>query len=181
MINLRALKREGQYKEIHQKNLEKSKRALNFPSTSPVINQNTINKEKESLRTAKSFNMTYSVLKIDKYVFSMNENIKSLDYSYELALKKIATLKDNIYFNSGSNILKLDFKTQILKEKISYYEGFFELVEKNKPLDFSTLESIEKKKILITSLNKSISYFVLDADKKPTYQSLELDISGVIF
>ncbi|PAF41887.1 hypothetical protein BKH45_05725 [Helicobacter sp. 11S03491-1] len=127
----------------------------------------------------KSIHTKDTLIKIDRFVFRVSQNIESITTTLSMGIKKIETIKKPIYQKIGGNEESIAFQAKILVNELSEYEGFKDLVRKAKPLKLVIL-SESPKQILIQRLSESQKHWILTSNQGVSYYTKELGIEGVI-
>ncbi|PAF44164.1 hypothetical protein [Helicobacter sp. 11S02629-2] len=162
------------------KNQASDKSSTKAPSLQDKLK--TLTDKEKTTKQAKPFSPSEldKIVKIDKYIFSARHGIDSLSTAYTLGIKKFDTLERPYYIAIGGDEVRVSFALSLLCDDIEYINGFKALVLKKEPLNFSTLQSTESKKILIDSFTYKYSRFSKDANKNSTFLELDVDINGIL-
>ncbi|MDO7253898.1 hypothetical protein [Helicobacter cappadocius] len=143
------------------------------------LEKNPTEEPKNPLEKYKNIQTKDTLVKIDRYVFRVSQNIESISTTLNIGIKKIETIAHPIYQKIGGNEEIISFDARILITEISEYEGFKDLVKKAKPLKLAII-SEPCKQILIQRLIESKKNWVLTQDRGVSYYCKELSIEGVI-
>ncbi|PAF49273.1 hypothetical protein BKH41_03745 [Helicobacter sp. 12S02232-10] len=134
---------------------------------------------KDPFKKYKDVQTKDTLIKIDKFLFRVSQNIETISTELGIGIKKIETIKRPIYQKIGGNEETISINAIILAHDLKDYEGFKELIKKAKPLKLTILNQSHKK-ILIQRLSESKKHWVLTKERSVTYYTKELGIEGVI-
>ncbi|PAF46135.1 hypothetical protein BKH46_08800 [Helicobacter sp. 12S02634-8] len=134
---------------------------------------------KDPLERYKNIKTQDTLIKIDKYLFKVSQNIETIATSLSIGIKKIETIKTPIYQKIGGNEETISIQASILAQNIQDYEGFKALCKKAKPLSLQILNA-PSQKILIQRLGESKRQWVQTKERGVTYFIKELSIEGVV-
>ncbi|PAF46307.1 hypothetical protein BKH41_09295 [Helicobacter sp. 12S02232-10] len=134
---------------------------------------------KDPFKKYKDVQTKDTLIKIDRFLFRVSQNIETISTELNVGIKKIETIKQPIYQKIGGNEESISFNATILIHHIKDYEGFKDLIKQAKPLKL-TIFNQSPQKILIQRLSESSKNWVITKERSITYYSKELGISGVL-
>ncbi|MGP1580323.1 MAG: hypothetical protein ACTTH5_04805 [Wolinella sp.] len=122
----------------------------------------------------------FRIITIDKYIFSIENNIENLEKSITVNFDKQNTITKPIYTHLGGYEEVLSFEATILLDDLERFKGFEELVKEGRALKISAFDLIEHKHILIHSLSFRAEHFIKRRFFEAWYYAKELKISGAL-
>ena len=97
---------------------------------------------------------------IDRYIFEVKHNILSIAKSTSINFDKQNTITKPVYTHLGGYEDEISFEAVILLEDMVEFVGFEELVKLGRPLDISTFNLADDRRIFITKLTQTVANFV---------------------
>lgn len=120
------------------------------------------------------------LIAIDRYIFEVKHNVLSIAKSTSINFDKQNTITKPVYTHLGGYEDEISFEAVILLEDMADFLGFEELVKLGRPLDISTFDLADDRRIFITKLTQSIANFVKTQLNGVTYYTKKLQISGYL-
>lgn len=120
------------------------------------------------------------LITIDNYIFSIENNITSLQKALSVNYEKQQTITKPIYTHLGGYEEVISFNAKILLKDQAKFSGFEELVKEARPLKISAFDLVQFRHILINSLTQELENFTKIRFNGVWYYSKNLSINGYI-
>nr|DAI29125.1 MAG TPA: hypothetical protein [Caudoviricetes sp.] len=120
------------------------------------------------------------LITIDKYVFSIDDNVAGVEKNLSVNYDKKNTITKPIYTHLGGYEEEFSFDATILLNNITKFDGFEELVKQAKPLKISAFDLVQNIHILIYSMTQSADNFVKVDLNGTWYYTKKIRISGYL-
>lgn len=120
------------------------------------------------------------LITIDKYVFSIDDNVSGVEKNLSVNYDKKNTITKPIYTHLGGHEEEFSFEATILLDDMLKFSGFEELVKQAKPLKISAFDLVQNIHILIYSMTQSADNFVKVDLNGAWYYTKKIRISGYL-
>ncbi|MDL0089952.1 hypothetical protein [Campylobacter gastrosuis] len=120
------------------------------------------------------------LITIDNYIFSIENNITSLQKALSVNYEKQQTITKPVYTHLGGYEEVISFNAKILLNDHALFTGFEELVKEARPLKISAFDLVQFRHILINSLTQELENFTKIRFNGVWYYSKNLSINGYI-
>lgn len=120
------------------------------------------------------------LITIDNYIFSIENNITSLQKALSVNYEKQQTITKPVYTHLGGYEEVISFNAKILLNDQAKFSGFEELVKEARPLKISAFDLVQFRHILINSLTQELENFTKIRFNGVWYYSKNLSINGYI-
>ncbi|MEH1010972.1 hypothetical protein QM027_09795 [Campylobacter concisus] len=100
------------------------------------------------------------IITIDKYVFSIDDNVAGIEKNLSVNYDKKNTITRPVYTHLGGYDEEFSFEATILLDDVLKFSGFEELVKQAIPLKISAFDLVRGNYILIYSMTQSTDNFV---------------------
>ncbi|QCD44474.1 hypothetical protein [Campylobacter mucosalis] len=120
------------------------------------------------------------LITIDNYIFSIENNITSLQKALSVNYEKQQTITKPVYTHLGGYEEVISFNAKILLNDQAKFSGFEELIKEARPLKISAFDLVQSRYILINSLTQELENFTKIRFNGMWYYSKSLSINGYI-
>ena len=120
------------------------------------------------------------LITIDNYIFSIENNITSLQKALSVNYEKQQTITKPVYTHLGGYEEVISFNAKILLNDQANFIGFEELIKEARPLKISAFDLVQFRHILISSLTQELENFTKIRFNGVWYYSKNLSINGYI-
>ena len=120
------------------------------------------------------------IITIDKYVFSIDDNIAGIEKNLSVNYDKKNTITRPVYTHLGGYDEEFSFEATILLDDVLKFSGFEELVKQAIPLKISAFDLVRGNYILIYSMTQSTDNFVKLFFNGIWYFTKKIRISGYL-
>jgi hypothetical protein len=120
------------------------------------------------------------IITIDKYVFSIDDNVAGIEKNLSVNYDKKNTITRPVYTHLGGYDEEFSFEATILLDDVLKFSGFEELVKQAIPLKISAFDIVRGNYILIYSMTQSADNFVKLFFNGIWYYTKKIRISGYL-
>lgn len=120
------------------------------------------------------------IITIDKYVFSIDDNVAGIEKNLSVNYDKKNTITRPVYTHLGGYDEEFSFEATILLDDVLKFSGFEELVKQAIPLKISAFDLVRGNYILIYSMTQSTDNFVKLFFNGIWYYTKKIRISGYL-
>lgn len=120
------------------------------------------------------------IITIDKYVFSIDDNVAGIEKNLSVNYDKKNTITRPVYTHLGGYDEEFSFEATILLDDVLKFSGFEELVKQAIPLKISAFDLVRGSYILIYSMTQSTDNFVKLFFNGIWYYTKKIRISGYL-
>lgn len=120
------------------------------------------------------------IITIDKYVFSIDDNVAGIEKNLSVNYDKKNTITRPVYTHLGGYDEEFSFEATILLDDVLKFSGFEELVKQAIPLKISAFDLVRGNYILIYSMTQSTDNFVKLFFNGIWYFTKKIRISGYL-
>lgn len=120
------------------------------------------------------------IITIDKYVFSIDDNVAGIEKNLSVNYDKKNTITRPVYTHLGGYDEEFSFEATILLDDVIKFSGFEELVKQAIPLKISAFDLVRGNYILIYSMTQSTDNFVKLFFNGIWYYTKKIRISGYL-
>lgn len=120
------------------------------------------------------------IITIDKYVFSIDDNVAGIEKNLSVNYDKKNTITRPVYTHLGGYDEEFSFEATILLDDVLKFIGFEELVKQAIPLKISAFDLVRGNYILIYSMTQSTDNFVKLFFNGIWYYTKKIRISGYL-
>ena len=120
------------------------------------------------------------IITIDKYVFSIDDNVAGIEKNLSVNYDKKSTITRPVYTHLGGYDEEFSFEATILLDDVLKFSGFEELVKQAIPLKISAFDLVRGNYILIYSMTQSTDNFVKLFFNGIWYYTKKIRISGYL-
>ena len=120
------------------------------------------------------------IITIDKYVFSVDDNVAGIEKNLSINYDKKNTITRPVYTHLGGYDEEFSFEATILIDDVLKFSGFEELVKQAIPLKISAFDLVRGNYILIYSMTQSTDNFVKLFFNGIWYFTKKIRISGYL-
>ena len=120
------------------------------------------------------------IITIDKYVFSIDDNVAGIEKNLSVNYDKKNTITRPVYTHLGGYDEEFSFEATILLDDVFKFRGFEELVKQARPLKISAFDLVRDNYILIYSMTQSTDNFVKLFFNGIWYYTKKIRISGYL-
>ncbi|WP_460168902.1 hypothetical protein [Campylobacter concisus] len=120
------------------------------------------------------------IITIDKYVFSIDDNVAGIEKNLSVNYDKKNTITRPVYTHLGGYDEEFSFEATILLDDMLKFSGFEELVKQAIPLKISAFDLVRGNYILIYSMTQSTDNFVKLFFNGIWYYTKKIRISGYL-
>ena len=120
------------------------------------------------------------IITIDKYVFSIDDNVAGIEKNLSVNYDKKNTITRPVYTHLGGYDEEFSFEATILLDDLLKFSGFEELVKQAIPLKISAFDLVRGNYILIYSMTQSTDNFVKLFFNGIWYFTKKIRISGYL-
>ncbi|WP_103644882.1 hypothetical protein [Campylobacter concisus] len=120
------------------------------------------------------------IITIDKYVFSVDDNVAGIEKNLSVNYDKKNTITRPVYTHLGGYDEEFSFEATILLDDVLKFSGFEELVKQAIPLKISAFDLVRGNYILIYSMTQSTDNFVKLFFNGIWYYTKKIRISGYL-
>lgn len=120
------------------------------------------------------------IITIDKYVFSIDDNVAGIEKNLSVNYDKKNTITRPVYTHLGGYDEEFSFEATILLDDVLKFSGFEELVKQAIPLKISAFDLVQGNYILIYSMTQSTDNFVKLFFNGIWYYTKKIRISGYL-
>ena len=120
------------------------------------------------------------IITIDKYVFSIDDNVAGIEKNLSVNYDKKNTITRPVYTHLGGYDEEFSFEATILLDDVLKFSGFEELVKQATPLKISAFDLVRGNYILIYSMTQSTDNFVKLFFNGIWYYTKKIRISGYL-
>jgi len=120
------------------------------------------------------------IITIDKYVFSIDDNVAGIEKNLSVNYDKKITITRPVYTHLGGYDEEFSFEATILLDDVLKFSGFEELVKQAIPLKISAFDLVRGNYILIYSMTQSTDNFVKLFFNGIWYYTKKIRISGYL-
>ena len=120
------------------------------------------------------------IITIDKYVFSIDDNVAGIEKNLSVNYDKKNTITRPVYTHLGGYDEEFSFEATILLDDVLKFSGFEELVKQAIPLKISAFDLVRGNYILIYSMTQSTDNFVKLFFNGIWYYTKKIIISGYL-
>ena len=120
------------------------------------------------------------IITIDKYVFSIDDNVAGIEKNLSVNYDKKNTITRPVYTHLGGYDEEFSFEATILLDDVLKFSGFEELVKQAIPLKISAFDLVRGNYMLIYSMTQSTDNFVKLFFNGIWYYTKKIRISGYL-
>ena len=120
------------------------------------------------------------IITIDKYVFSIDDNVAGIEKNLSVNYDKKNTITRPVYTHLGGYDEEFSFEATILLDDVIKFSGFEELVKQAIPLKISAFDLVRGNYILIYSMTQSTDNFIKLFFNGIWYYTKKIRISGYL-
>lgn len=120
------------------------------------------------------------IITIDKYIFSVDDNVAGIEKNLSVNYDKKNTITRPVYTHLGGYDEEFGFEATILLDDVLKFSGFEELVKQAIPLKISAFDLVRGNYILIYSMTQSTDNFVKLFFNGIWYYTKKIRISGYL-
>lgn len=120
------------------------------------------------------------IITIDKYIFSVDDNVADIEKNLSVSYDKQNTITRPIYTHLGGFDEEFSFEATILLDDIFKFRGFEDIVKQARPLKISAFDLVRDNYILIYSMTQSTDNFVKLFFNGIWYYTKKIRISGYL-